>query len=249
MVREGKLKNLLHHSNGQGNQTSQEPWRDAPTRPPLGTINVIFATLGRIESCPSRIMIVARLPTEDLNSKPNRAKVNARPGLSFVEEDKVGTIQPHNDALVVTLRIEGYDVKKVMMDQGSGTKIIYPDLYMGLNLRPEDLMTYSSPLVSFDGKVVIPRGYIKLPIQTSSGVVEVDFIVVDTYSPYTAIVGRPWLHALRAVSSTLHQNVKYPSKDQIEEIFGSQSMARQCLAAAIRHRPEAESLARTKEGL
>ena len=71
--------------------------------------------------------------------------------------------------------------------------------------------------------------------------VEVDFIVVDAYSPYTAIVARPWLHTLGAVSSTLHQKVKYPSECQIKEILGDQSMARQCLVAAIQHKPEAES--------
>ena len=70
----------------------------------------------------------------------------------------MGTIQPHNDALVVTLRIGGYDVKRVMVDQGSGAKIMYLDLYRGLNLKPKDLTAYDSPLVSFDGKVVIPRG-------------------------------------------------------------------------------------------
>ena len=59
---------------------------------------------------------------------------------------------------MVTLRIRGYDVKMVMVDQGSGTEIMYPDLYKGLNLRPEDFTAYDSPLVSFDGKVVIPRG-------------------------------------------------------------------------------------------
>ena len=68
------------------------------------------------------------------------------------------TIQPHDDALVVTLRIGGYDVKRVMVDQGSGAKIMYLDLYRGLNLKPKDLTAYDSPLVSFDGKVVIPRG-------------------------------------------------------------------------------------------
>ena len=62
---------------------------------------------------------------------------------------------------------------------------------MVLNLRHEDLTTYDSPLISFDGKVVIPRGQIRLPIQAGSEVVEVDFIVVDAYSPYTAIVARP----------------------------------------------------------
>ena len=59
---------------------------------------------------------------------------------------------------MVTLKIEGYDVKRVMVDQGSGVEIMYLDLYKGLNLRPEDLTTYNSPLVSFDGKVVILRG-------------------------------------------------------------------------------------------
>ena len=77
--------------------------------------------------------------------------------LNFSDEDKVGTIQPHDDALVITLRIVGYDVKKVMVDQGSGAEIMYPNLYNGLNLRPEDITAYDSPLVSFDGKVVIPK--------------------------------------------------------------------------------------------
>ena len=55
---------------------------------------------------------------------------------------------------------------------------------------------------------------------------EVDFIVVDAYSPYTAIVARPWLHTLGAVSSTLHQKIKYPSRGKIEEILGDQTMTR-----------------------
>ena len=55
---------------------------------------------------------------------------------------------------------------------------------------------------------------------------EVDFIVVDSYSPYAAIVARPWLHALGAVSSTLHLKVKYPSEGLVKEILGNQSIAR-----------------------
>ena len=53
-----------------------------------------------------------------------------------------------------------------------------------------------------------------------------DFIVVDVYSLYTAIVAKPWLHALGAISSTLHLKVKYPLGDQVEELVGNQSMAR-----------------------
>ena len=68
---------------------------------------------------------------------------------------------------------------------------MYPDLYKGLGLKPENLTAYSSPLVSFEGKMVIPKGQIKLPMQTGLVVVEVDFIVVDVFSPYTVIMGRP----------------------------------------------------------
>ena len=78
-----------------------------------------------------------------------------------------------------------------MVDSGSAAEVMYPDLYKGLNLKLEDLIPYSSPLMSFDGKLVIPKGIIRLPIQTNLEIVEVNFIVVDTYSPYTAIVGRP----------------------------------------------------------
>ena len=95
-------------------------------------------------------------------------------------------------------------MKRVMIDQSSGAEIMYPDLYKGLNLKPENLTTYSSPLMSFEGKMVVPKGQIRLPVQTGLDVVEVDFIVVDAFSPYTAIMGRSWLHTLGAVSSTLH---------------------------------------------
>ncbi|XP_075664564.1 uncharacterized protein LOC142634159 [Castanea sativa] len=60
----------------------------------------------------------------------------------------------------------------------------------------------------FDGKVFILMGHIKLLVQAGSEMVEVNFIMVDAFSPYTAILARPWLHALGAVSSTLHLKVK-----------------------------------------
>ena len=70
---------------------------------------------------------------------------------------------------------------------------------------------------------------------------EVDFIVVDSYSPYIAIVARPWLHALGTISSTLHQKVKYPSHGQVKEIMG--------MVAAILHRPNVESSASSGRNL
>ena len=124
-------------------------------------------------------------------------------------------------------------MKRVMVDQGSVAEIMYPDLYRELSLRAEDLTPYRSPLMSFEEKVIIQKGQIRLPVQTGSESVEVNFIVVDAYSPYTAIIARPWLHTLEAVSSTLHQKVKYPSEGQIEKILADQAMARQCMVATI----------------
>ena len=152
---------------------------------------------------------------------PKRVKMNFPLVLGFSNEDKLGTLQPHDDALVVTLRICEYDVKRVMIDQGSVAEIMYPDLYKGLGLKPKNLTAYSSPLVSFEGKMVVPKGQIRLPVQIGTNVVEVDFIVVDAFSSYMAIMGRTWLHTLGAVSSTLHQKVKYPSGDQVLKIVGS----------------------------
>ena len=86
-------------------------------------------------------------------------------------------------------------------------------------------------------------------MQTGSEVVEVDFIVVDAYSPYTAIVARPWFCTFRAVSFILHQKVKYPSDGQIKKILGDQAMARQCMVAAFQHKLEVESSAHGEKGL
>ena len=136
-------------------------------------------------------MLVARLSADEDGSESKRARILTKLTLGFSDKNKAGTIQPHDDILVVTLRIEGYDVRQVLVDQGKAVEIMYPDLYKGLNLKPEDLTAYESPLVSFEGKTVIPKGQIRLPIQTDLEVAEVDFIVVDSYSPYTAIVVRP----------------------------------------------------------
>ena len=70
-----------------------------------------------------------------------------------------------------------------------------------------------------------------------------NFIMVDAYSPYIAIVVRPWLHAMEAISSTLYLKVKYPSGGRVEDLVGSQSIAKQCMVVVIRHQIGGESLA------
>ena len=129
----------MHHSSELGGQTNSRSERETPLRPPLGTINVIFAVLGRTGSCLFIVTSVARLFSEDICHEPKRAKLEWPLVMGFSDEDKIGTIQPHDDTLVITLQIRGYDVKKVMVDQGNAAEIMYPDLYKGLSLRSEDL--------------------------------------------------------------------------------------------------------------
>ena len=67
---------------------------------------------------------------------------------------------------------------------------MYPYLFWELNLRLEDLDTYDSLPMGFNGKMVVPRRMIKLPVQVGDVEVQVNFIVAEVFSPYIAILGR-----------------------------------------------------------
>ena len=77
--------------------------------------------------------------------RPKKAKMDIQSILGFSDKDKIGTIQPQDNTLVVTLKIKGYDVKRVLVDQGSAVEIMYLNLYKGLNLKSKYLTTYDSP--------------------------------------------------------------------------------------------------------
>ena len=111
--------------------------------------------------------------------------------------------------MVVTARINGFTLKRVLIDQGSGVKLMYPDLYKGLGLKKDDLSKYDTPLMGFDGRMVILEGQILLPMNMEGKETMVTFIVVALFSSYIAILGRPWIHAMGAVPSTLHVKVKF----------------------------------------
>lgn len=59
---------------------------------------------------------------------------------------------------------------------------MYPDLYKELGLKDEDLTKYDTPLMGFDGKMVMLAGQIKLPVGTEGKKVMVNFIVVHALS-------------------------------------------------------------------
>ena len=91
---------------------------------------------------------------------------------------------------------------------------MYPNLYKGLGLKLEDRSKYDTPLVGF-GKIVVPKGQIKLLVVIKGKEVMVNFIIINTFSPYIVILGWPWICVMAAIPSTLHQKVRFPTKDGI----------------------------------
>ena len=104
LVKIGKLKQFLYQPNGQGSQAKLGAQKGASIRLPLGTINVILATFGKTGSRPSRVLSITQPFIGDLPLDSKRSRVEVQPALSFSDEDKVETLQPHDNALVVTLK-------------------------------------------------------------------------------------------------------------------------------------------------
>ena len=136
-----------------------------------------------------RIGVLTMVPAEGcLDEQPfeKKLKLTQEP-IAFNDDHLEGTIQLHDDALVVMARIKGFIVKRVLIDQGSGAEVMYLDLFRGLGLKNEDLSKYDTPLVGFDGQMVILEGQISLPVNMEGKEVMVVFIVVSSFSPYTAM--------------------------------------------------------------
>ena len=144
--------------------------------------------------------------------------------IAFNDDDLEGTIQPHNDDLVVTARINGFIVKRVLIDQGSGAKVMFPDLFRGLGLKKEDLSKYDMPLIGFNGRMVILEGQISLFVNMEGKEVMVPFIVVTLFSLYMAILGRSWIHAMGAIPPTLHVKVKFHTEQGIAIVRNNQQL-------------------------
>lgn len=85
------------------------------------------------------MLSVVSLSEEEALDQPEKRPRRALVMITFGETDLEGMSQSHDDALVVTSRIGGFLVKRVMVDQGSRAEIMYLNLYKGLGLKSEDL--------------------------------------------------------------------------------------------------------------
>ena len=157
--------------------------------------------------------------------------------ISFNETNARGVRQPHNGPLVIMLTIEGFNTKRILVDNDSFADIIYLPAFQQLKLDPKRLRPFDSPLVNFSGDRVYPRGIVTLtvimetyPAQLTR---QLDFLVMDCPSSYNVIIERPTLNKWKAATSTYCLKVKFPTDNGVGEVKGDQVLARECYQAIL----------------
>ena len=117
--------------------------------------------------------------------------------------------QLHDDPLVIMLMIEGFNTRRILVDNNSSTDIIYLSAFQQLKVSPKR--------VSFSGDRVYPKGIVTLTITVRAypkqSTRQLDFLVVDCPSSYNVIIGRPTLNHWKVATSTYCLKVKFPTEN------------------------------------
>ncbi|RVX14711.1 hypothetical protein CK203_012143 [Vitis vinifera] len=172
-----------------------------------------------------------------------RERINSiRPGLTgdprpidgtiiFPPVDPTRTLQPHRDALILSLEIGDFDVRRILVDPGSSADLVQASVigHMGHSLGLENP---GRILSGFNGSSTTSLGDIILPVQAGPVTLNVQFSVVQELSPFNVILGRTWLHYMKAIPSTYHQMVSFLTNEGQTDLYGSQLAARQCYQIA-----------------
>ncbi|XP_028117257.1 uncharacterized protein LOC114314927 [Camellia sinensis] len=166
---------------------------------PQGVINVIHGIIEPTRVCELGGMIKKAEHMREVLSVQlamKKGKTKEKYILTFSSKDSERVQVPHNDALVVTLRVKNFDVKRILIDQGSSVEIMYYDAFKQMKLEDKDLAPATSPLVGFNSQPEWPIGKILLPVKTGSVMKQVKFWVLKVSSTYNLILCRGWLHAM-----------------------------------------------------
>ena len=154
----------------------------------------------------------------------------------FFEEDARG-VKPHDDPLVIILMIQGFNTRRVLVDNESFVDIIYLPAFQRLRVDPKKLHLFLSSLVSFSGNSVYVKGIITLivtagsyPFQVSK---QLNFLVVDCPSSYNVIIGQSTLNHWKAATLIYCLKVKFPMEHGVGEIKGDQVLVHECYQAPL----------------
>ena len=124
-------------------------------------------------------------------------------------------------------------MKRILVDNGS-SNIIFLTAYQDLGLEENTLTRKVTPLIGFSGEGKQTPGEVILPVYAEGINLSTKFLVVDCQSAYNIILGRPWIHGMGAVPSTLHQIVKFRTPWGIRAIQGDQENSRSCYQTTLK---------------
>ncbi|KAJ4818482.1 Pol-polyprotein [Rhynchospora pubera] len=152
--------------------------------------------------------------------------------ISFGPHDYDGVQLPHDDAIVLMLRINGIRVKRILVDTGSSADVMYFDALKRMGLGKYPLQPMTTSLVGFTGDKLKPLGTVDLDVSFGDAprtvVSSIRFIVVDAPSAYNVILGRTSLNSIGAVVSTPHLMIKFPTPQGVGIVRGEQQVAKEC---------------------
>ncbi|KAG7556517.1 Integrase catalytic core [Arabidopsis suecica] len=146
--------------------------------------------------------------------------------ISFDEEETCHHERPHDDALVITLDVANFEVSRILVDTGSSVDLIFLGTLERMGISRADIVGPPSPLVAFTSESAMSLGTIKLPVLAKNVSKIVDFVVFDKPAAYNIILGTPWIYQMKAVPSTYHQCIKFPTPSGVGTIRGSQEASR-----------------------
>ena len=131
--------------------------------------------------------------------------------LSFINNEDSTLINPHHNALVISLLVANCRIKRILVDNGSSTNVIFLSALKKMNIDEAHIHRHSTVLVEFSGEQKFTLGDITLPVYAARVNLHITFVVFDSPSAYYVILGRPWIHDMRAVPSTFHQVIRFPT--------------------------------------
>ena len=125
----------------------------------------------------------------------------------------------------------------MLVDNGSSADILYYPMFQQMGINRARLTPTNAPLVGFGGTRVLLLGAITLLVTVGDYpqqiIQDVTFLVVDCSSAYNGILGQPTLNSWKAVTSTYHLMIKFPTEYGIGELRGDQVAARECYNAML----------------
>ncbi|XP_019231445.1 PREDICTED: uncharacterized protein LOC109212268 [Nicotiana attenuata] len=228
MLHQGHLKELLSDRGRTNFVRGREQHQGSPKRPsPTRTIQMIIG--GGDDASINSVKFTTTHKLKWLITHERYDKLEE--SIIFDKSDTHGLVFPHYDALVITLRLLDTDVRHIMVDDGSGACIIHPRVFAQMKLE-DKIVPRCITLTGFNNAVERTSGEITLPVLAGGVTLETTFHVMNQDTAYNAIIGRPWIHAMRAIPSSLYQVIKFLTPWGIFTIRGEQHTSRECYRIA-----------------